>query len=43
MSSEILEKSVQVIEGALYFYSNKFKPQGTSNVKIVNFDSEFMY
>jgi hypothetical protein len=40
---EILEKSVEVIEGALYFYTNKFKPQGSSQMKIVNFDTEFKY
>ena len=43
MNEEIFDKSVEVIEGALYFYSNKFKPQGNSKMKIINFDSEFMY
>ena len=44
---DIIDRSICIIEGQLYFYSNKFKPSFTTKivrgVKILNYDSRFIY
>ena len=38
-----MENSVEIIPNCLYFHSSKSKPQGSSKMKVVNFDSEYKY
>ena len=44
---DIIDRSICIIDGKLYFYSNKFKPTFTTKivrgVKILNYDSRFIY